>query len=95
MTYVHWVLFNIPADVSALPEGVTALPQGTGEGLSDEGTTGYVGPCPPIGTHRYYHKLYALDCRLDFAAPPTKDALLAAMEGHVLGQATLMGTFGG
>lgn len=93
MTYVHWVLFNIPATVTALAEGVKTLPAGTREGVSDEGTTGYVGPCPPIGTHRYYHKLYALDCVLDLQGTPTKAQLLKAMEGHVLGQATLMGVY--
>lgn len=95
MTYVHWVLFNIPADVTGLPEGIAALPAGTGQGLTDAGATGYVGPCPPIGTHRYYHKLYALDARLALTGTPSKAELLAAMEGHILAQASLMGVFGG
>ncbi len=93
MTYVHWVLFNIPPNVTNLPEGVSVLPNGTREGLNDQKKTGYTGPCPPIGTHRYYHKLYALGTMLDIPGTPTKDDLLKAMEGHILGQATLMGTY--
>lgn len=93
MTYVHWVLFNIPPDTPGLPEGIAALPPGTREGLNDWGRTGYGGPCPPIGTHRYFHKLYALDKVLDLSGAPTKAQLLAAMEGHILAQAALIGTY--
>jgi Raf kinase inhibitor-like YbhB/YbcL family protein len=93
MTYVHWVLFNMPPNVSSLPEGVAVLPSGTREGLNDGKRTGYTGPCPPIGTHRYFFKLYALDTMLDLPGTPTKDELLGAKEGHVLAQATLMGTY--
>jgi Raf kinase inhibitor-like YbhB/YbcL family protein len=93
MTYVHWVLFNIPPGIKGLPAAAAALPPGTREGLNDWGRTGYGGPCPPIGTHRYFHKLYALDAALDLSGTPTKSQLLEAMEGHILGQATLMGTY--
>jgi len=93
MTYVHWVLFNIPPNVTSLPEGVKVLPGGIREGLNDWGRTGYGGPCPPIGTHRYFHKLYALDTMLDIPGTPTKPQLLKGMEGHVLAQAALMGTY--
>ena len=95
MTYVHWVLYDIPTDCSGLPEGVTGagLPAGTREGLNDWKRTGYGGPCPPIGRHRYFHKLYALDTMLPDLGKPTKPALEAAMRGHVLAQAELMGTY--
>lgn len=93
MTYVHWVLFNIPADVTGLPENVRDLPPGTREGLNDWGRTGYGGPCPPIGTHRYFHKLYALDAVLDIPGTPTKSQLEAAMKGHILAEAVLVGTY--
>jgi Raf kinase inhibitor-like YbhB/YbcL family protein len=92
-TWVHWVLFNIPANVRALEEDVQDLPEGTCEGKTDFGRTGYGGPCPPIGTHRYYLKLYALDALLDINGTPTKPELLKAMDGHVLDKATLMGTY--
>lgn len=93
--WVHWVLYNLPAATSALPEAVEAadLPAGTREGLNDWGRTGYGGPCPPIGRHRYFHKLYALDTVLPDLGRPTKSALEAAMRGHVLAQAELVGTY--
>jgi Raf kinase inhibitor-like YbhB/YbcL family protein len=95
MTYVHWVLYNLPPAAGGLPEGVTLarLPAGTREGLNDWKRTGYGGPCPPIGRHRYFHKLYALGVVLPDLGHPTKAALEAAMAGHVLGQAVLMGTY--
>ncbi len=95
MVYVHWVLYNLPPDRGGLPEGVTSgdLPGGTLEGLNDWGRTGYGGPCPPIGRHRYFHKLYALDVVLDDLGQPTKDALLKAMEGHVIAKAEIVGTY--
>jgi Raf kinase inhibitor-like YbhB/YbcL family protein len=95
MTWVHWVLYGIPPDARALPEGVApgALPPGTREGLNDWKRTGYGGPCPPIGRHRYYHKLYALDVKLPDLGTPTKAAVEAAMKGHVLAEAVLMGTY--
>ena len=95
MTYVHWVLYNIPTGANGLPEAVEpgSLPEGTLEGLNDWGRTGYGGPCPPIGRHRYFHKLYALDTVLPDLGNPTKADLLKAMEGHVLEEAVLMGTY--
>lgn len=95
MTWVHWVLYNIPADISGLAEGVTGerLPDGTREGLNDWKRTGYGGPCPPIGRHRYFHKLYALDTVLQDMRNPTKAQLEAAMRGHVIAEAQLVGTY--
>ena len=94
-TYVHWVLYNVPPAAVGLPEGIEGadLPAGTREGTNDWKRTGYGGPCPPIGRHRYFFKLYALDIRLPDLGPVTKPALEAAMKGHVLAQATLMGTY--
>jgi Raf kinase inhibitor-like YbhB/YbcL family protein len=95
MTYVHWVLYDIPRGATGLPEGVAqhALPTGTREGRNDWKRTGYGGPCPPIGRHRYFFKLYALDTTLPALGAATKPELEAAMQGHVLAQATLMGTY--
>ena len=95
MTWVHWVLYNIPVEASGLPEAVPSgsLPSGTLEGLNDWTRTGYGGPCPPIGRHRYFHKLYALDMKLPDLGTPTKASLLEAMQGHVLEEAVLMGTY--
>jgi len=96
MVYVHWVLYDIPLSASGLLEGVQpdALPTGTREGLNDWKRTGYGGPCPPVGRHRYYHKLYALDTTLGDLKTPTKAQVEKAMKGHVLGEAQLMGTYG-
>src|SRR6267142_2008129 len=91
MTWVHWVLYNLPAANGGLPEGVKALPAGTQEGVNDWKRTGYGGPCPPVGRHRYFHKLYALDVVLPDLKKPTKAQLEAAMKGHVMGQAELVG----
>ncbi len=95
MTYVHWVLYNLPAESTSLAEGVReiALPPGTCGGLNDWQRTGYGGPCPPIGRHRYFFKLYALDAGLPDLDRPPKPALLKAMTGHVLAEAQLMGTY--
>lgn len=95
MTWVHWVLYNIPSSAAGLPEGAAArdLPKGTLEGQNDWHRTGYGGPCPPIGRHRYFHKLYALDVVLPDLRIPTKRDLEAAMQGHVLEHAELMGTY--
>jgi hypothetical protein len=95
MVYVHWVLYNIPNDAKGLPEGVKAkqLPQGTREGVNDWKRTGYGGPCPPIGRHRYFFKLYALDSTLPDLGPASKAAVEKAMKGHVVAQAELMGTY--
>src|SRR5262245_49883390 len=93
LTWVHWVLYNIPAHTAALAEGVKQLPAGTLEGLNDWKRTGYGGPCPPIGRHRYVHKLYALDVTLGDLGRPTKRVLENAIKGHVLAQAQLVGTY--
>ena len=93
MTWVHWVLYDIPPDCAGLGEAVKSLPQRTREGLNDWKRTGYGGPCPPIGRHRYFHKLYALDATLGDLRRPTKAQLETAMKGHVLAQAELIGTY--
>ena len=93
MTWVHWVLYNLPPDSQGLEENVRQLPIGAGEGLNDWKRTGYGGPCPPIGRHRYFHKLYALDVVLPDLHRPTKAAIEQAMRGHVLAQAELVGTY--
>jgi Raf kinase inhibitor-like YbhB/YbcL family protein len=92
VTWVHWVLGNIPATEAALVEGVQSLPAGTVQGLNDWKRTGYSGPCPPVGRHRYFHKLYALDAPLELLRP-TRAELERAMRGHVLAQAELVGTY--
>ncbi len=95
MTWVHWVLYNLPATAAELPEAVAAgdLPTGTRQGTNDWKRSGYGGPCPPIGRHRYFHKLYALDVELPDLGAATKKQLERAMEGHVLGMAELVGTY--
>ena len=95
MTWVHWVLYNIPPSATGLAEAVkpNALPAGTQQGTNDWKRTGYGGPCPPIGRHRYFHKLYALDTELQGLGTPNKAQLEKAMEGHVLGKAELVGTY--
>jgi len=93
-TWVHWVLYNLPAATTELPEGASkSLPPGTAEGKNDWKKTGYGGPCPPVGRHRYFHKVYALDTVLPDLRQPTKAHLEKAMEGHVLGKAELVGTY--
>jgi Raf kinase inhibitor-like YbhB/YbcL family protein len=95
MTWVHWVLYNIPADANGLKAGVIPadLPKGTREGVNDWKRTGYGGPCPPIGRHRYFHKLYALDAPLPDLGKPAKGQLEKAMQGHVLEKVELVGTY--
>ena len=95
MTWVHWVLYGIPPSTTGLAEAVkpAPLPAGTREGRNDFGRTAYGGPCPPIGRHRYFFKLYALDNELPDLGRPTKAALETAMQGHVLAEATLVGTY--
>jgi Raf kinase inhibitor-like YbhB/YbcL family protein len=95
MVWVHWVLYNLPTSAVGLPQAVKpeALPAGTSQGRNDWGRTGYGGPCPPIGRHRYFFKLYALDSLLPDLNGPTKAQLEAAMQGHIVEQATLMGTY--
>ena len=94
-TWVHWVLYNIAPSASGLPEAVnaTGLPSGTRQGRNDWDRTGYGGPCPPIGRHRYFHKLYALDIVLQDLKQPNKATVLEAIEGHVIESAELIGTY--
>jgi len=93
MTWVHWVLYNIPPTATGFAEAVKNLPAGTKDGLNDWKRTGYGGPCPPIGRHRYFHKLYALDTVLPDLGKPTKAQLEKAMEGHVLAKTEIVGTY--
>jgi len=92
MTWVHWVVYDIAPGAAGLPDG-GALPAGARDGLNDWKRIGYGGPCPPVGRHRYFFKLYALDSSLSFAHPPTKQQLEQAMKGHVLAHAELVGTY--
>ena len=95
-TWVHWVVYNLPPSVTQLPEAFPAERQqadGTRQGLTDFGRVGYGGPCPPSGTHRYFFKLYALDGELTLPPGATKAQVEAAMQGHVLAEAQLMGTY--
>jgi Raf kinase inhibitor-like YbhB/YbcL family protein len=95
-TWVHWVYFDIPPSENNLPEGISPdenpAPGGT-HGMNSFGKLGYGGPCPPSGTHRYFFKLYALDTALGLDPGISKKELLKAMEGHILGQTELMGTY--
>ncbi|MCA9659997.1 MAG: YbhB/YbcL family Raf kinase inhibitor-like protein [Myxococcales bacterium] len=92
--WVHWVLYDIPPAVRGLAEGASAaLPAGIREGKNDWKRAGYGGPCPPIGRHRYFFRLYALDAALGDLGEPTRADLDAAMKGHVLGEVALMGTY--
>jgi Raf kinase inhibitor-like YbhB/YbcL family protein len=95
MTWVHWVVYNIPAETVALAEGANAqnLPPGAHEGINDWKQPGYRGPCPPTGQHRYFHKLYALDTVLPDLRRPTKVDLERAMGGHILAEAQLIGNY--
>ena len=95
MTWVHWVLYNIPVNAQGLAENVPAasLPAGTKEGINDWGRTGYGGPCPPVGRHRYFFKLFALDTELDDLQQPTKTQVEQACAGHIIAQAELVGTY--
>ena len=95
MTWVHWVLYDLPPDSSGLPEDANSkgLPAGTKVGINDWKRADYGGPCPPIGRHRYFHKLYALDTNLSELSKPTKSHIEAAMNGHVLAKAELVGTY--
>jgi Raf kinase inhibitor-like YbhB/YbcL family protein len=91
-TWVHWIVYDIPPSTPGLPEG-GALPAGAREGKNDWGRTGYGGPCPPTGRHRYVHKLYALDTLLGDLGGPTKAQLEQAIKGHVLAEGRLAGTY--
>lgn len=93
MTWVHWVLYNIPPSAGGLLEGARNLPAGTQQGANDWHRTGYGGPCPPIGRHRYFHKLYALDTTIRGLSRPPKSAIEMAMKGHVIAHAELIGTY--
>jgi Raf kinase inhibitor-like YbhB/YbcL family protein len=95
LTYVHWVLYNLPPALNGLPEAFEPATLATviGEGINDWRRTAYGGPCPPIGRHRYFHKLYALDTELRGLLRPTKADVERAMHGHILEQATLIGTY--
>jgi Raf kinase inhibitor-like YbhB/YbcL family protein len=94
-TWCHWVLYNIPPGTRDLPEGAGSetLPPGVREGLNDWGRRDYGGPCPPIGRHRYIYRLFALDTSLPDLGSPTRSQLLAAMEGHVIDETQLIGTY--
>ena len=92
-TWVHWVLYDLPATASGLPEATKELPPGSREGLNDWKRTGYGGPCPPVGRHRYFHKVYALDVVLPDLGSPTKADLEKAMQGHIVGKGELVGTY--
>ena len=94
-TWVHWVLYAIPPDAKGLPEGAAdgELPKGTRVGLNDWKNAGWGAACPPMGQHRYFFKLYALDAALPNLGHPTKAALEKAMRGHVLAHAELVGTY--
>ena len=95
-TWVHWVIYDLPAGVVSLPEDIKAVERprvGGVHGITDFRRLGYGGPCPPSGTHRYFFKLYALDTVMDLPAGVTKKKLLQAMEGHILAEAQLMGRY--
>jgi len=95
-TWVHWVLFNLPADTKELAENIPpdrTLPDGARQGTNDFGRIGYGGPCPPGGTHRYFFKIYALDAQINLAAGASKRELLKAIEGHILAQGQLIGKY--
>jgi len=95
MTWVHWLVYNIPPETTALAEGADSgsLPVGALQGVNDWQKAAYGGPCPPIGRHRYFHKLYALDRMLMLHNNPTKAELVKALKGHVIAQAELIGTY--
>jgi Raf kinase inhibitor-like YbhB/YbcL family protein len=92
-TWVHWVLYDLPASTGALPENAGRAPAGARDGTNDWKRAGWGGPCPPIGRHRYFFKLYALDAPLGVRGPLTKAELEKLMQGHIVAQARLMGTY--
>lgn len=95
-TWVHWVLFNLPANIQELPENIPQqkmLANGAKQGMNDFRNVGYGGPCPPTGTHRYYFRLHALDTKIDLEAGIKKKQLMEAMEGHILAEGQLMGKY--
>ena len=94
-TWVHWIVYDIPVNATGFPQGASMqdLPKGVHAGSNDWQKKDYGGPCPPIGRHRYFHKLYALDTVLPDLGAPTKAQLQAAMEGHVIEHAELIGLY--
>ncbi len=95
-TWVHWVIYDLPAGARSLPESIShdaTLPDQSRQGKNSWGRLGYGGPCPPRGTHRYFFKLYALDKALNLTVGASKEQLLKAMHGHIVAQAELMGTY--
>ncbi len=95
-TWVHWLLFNLPPEVTGLSENIPpekVLKIGAKQGRNDFGKIGYGGPCPPRGTHKYHFKLYALDSEIDLEPGATKDDLIKAMEGHILAETQLIGRY--
>ena len=95
-TFVHWMIYDLPPDTRGLPEDVPnqrTLPSGAAQGVNGAGSIGYMGPCPPSGSHRYFFKVYALDTELGLGGGATKEDVLSAMEGHVLDEGNLMGTY--
>lgn len=92
-TWVHWVLYNIPPGTTGFEAAVSNLPSGTRQGINDWKQEGYGGPCPPVGRHRYFHKLYALDTVLPELRPATKASVEKAMQGHILAQSELVGYY--
>jgi Raf kinase inhibitor-like YbhB/YbcL family protein len=93
ITWVHWVVYDLPATATGLGAGVESLPGHAKAGLNDWKRSGYRGPCPPIGRHRYFHKLYALDKEIGELESPTKQDVVDAMQGHILDEAVLIGTY--
>lgn len=93
MTWVHWVVYNLPPAAGGLAEAVDELPAGAACGLNDWKRADYGGPCPPIGLHRYFHRLYAMDIELPDLGTPGRSELEQAMRGHVLEKAELIGTY--
>ncbi len=95
-TWVHWVIWNIPADKQELAEDIPKakeLPDGSMQGLNSSKRIGYMGPCPPSGIHRYFFKLYALDTMLNLPGNITKEKLLSAMNGHIIGEGSIMAVY--
>lgn len=93
MTWLHWVLYNLPAELTGLAEGISRLPGTSVTGVNSWNRHNYGGPCPPIGRHRYFFKLYALDRLLDRLVPGSGEQVEAAMRGHVLSSTQIMGTY--
>ncbi len=93
MVWSHWVVYNLPPGMDGLPEGIAGLPAGGLDGINDWNRVGYGGPCPPVGRHRYFFRLYALDAVLPNLERPSRPELLQAMQGHVIAEAELVGTY--